>query len=231
MENAGAILPALAEFNANLQAMQETLITGNGEKFAALFRHGRNLRDSWLCYKKSHNLPENIVLCGIKHCGKTTVGREIAAILDLPLVDTDNEIEKLDGKNRSCREIFSQEGEEYFRKLEADVLEKLAASTTRQIIALGGGALDNQFLQEKTKTQLGFTVCIDTDDKTAFERITRNGLPPFLQKESDPFAAFSAMNSIRRKTFARYANISMKPEPSPRLTALQILSFFAGHCG
>ena len=226
MENARAILPALAEFNLSLQEMQETLLTGDGEKFAALFRHGRDLRDSWLCYKNSTALPENIILCGIKHCGKTTVGKEIAAILDIPLTDSDEEIEKLDGKGRSCREIFRNEGEEYFRKLEAQVLHNIASSPDKKVVALGGGALSNEFISAEIREKLGFIVWLDVDDTTAFERIKAGGLPPFLAQEKDPLAAFAGMNRARREVFSANADAAVTPEATAHRTALHILSLY-----
>ena len=226
LANYRAILPALSEFQTCLKDMCDCLAAGDGERFAALFRHGRNLRDSWLCYKNSHRLPENMVLCGIKHCGKTTVGTEVAAILDIPLTDTDREVEKLDGKNRTCREIFTADGEEHFRKLEAQVLTALADAPQKMVIALGGGALSNPFVPEEVKKRIGCKIWLDTDDKTAFERILSNGLPPFLAGEKAPLEAFIRMNLARKNVFEHYADIRVVPETSPNATALHILSLY-----
>ncbi|MBE6376083.1 MAG: 3-dehydroquinate synthase [Lentisphaerae bacterium] len=226
MANKEAILPALDEFQESLNEMRETLLTGDAEKFAALFRYGRDLRDSWLCYKNASHLPENIVLCGIKHCGKSTVGREIAAILDMVLIDTDDEIVKLDGGSRSCREIFKEEGEGYFRRLEAQVLSEIAGSKDKKVIALGGGALSNPFVSGEVKKALGCKFYLDTDDKTAFERICANGLPPFLAGEAEPFTAFVEMNKARKKVFQEQCQMRIIPENSPHDTALHILSCY-----
>lgn len=226
MENRTAILPALEEFQQSLNEMRDTLITSDGEKFASLFQHGRDLRDSWLCYKNCHRMPANIVLCGIKHCGKTTVGKAIAAILDLPLTDSDAEIEKLDGKNRSCREIFRNEGEDYFRKLEAQVLENLADSDKKQVISLGGGALSNPLISKSLRDRLGFKVWLDVDDKVAFERIKRNGLPPFLADADDPLAEFVKMNAVRRNVFAAASDVKVIAKELPHRIALRILSSY-----
>ncbi len=229
MANTGAILPALDEFSLKLNEFRQCLEKADGEKFAALFRHGRNLRDSWLCYKNSHRLPENIVLCGIKHCGKTTVGNEMAAILDIPLTDTDREIEKLDSKNRTCREIFAADGEENFRKLEAQVLTELIHSPRKQVIALGGGALSNPLVSDEVKKLLGFKVWLDTDEFIAFERIKANGLPPFLADEVDPLAAFCRMNTERKKLFEAWCDVRVVPDGSAHRTALYIFSLYKDH--
>ena len=70
--------------------------------------------------QNANNVPmsHNIVLCGIKHCGKTTVGKALAAALNVPFVDTDDLIVEKDGGTRTVREIFKTEGEEYFRKMD-----------------------------------------------------------------------------------------------------------------
>ena len=226
ISNTGAIMPALDEFQYRLAEIRRTLVQGDGEKFAELFALGRDLRDSWLCYKKSHDLPQNIVLCGIKHCGKTTVGREIAAVLDIKFVDSDDLIVEKDGGNRSVREIFAAEGEDFFRKLEAQVLSELAESGSRKVIALGGGALSNPFVSEEVKTKLGFKVWLDTDDKIAFARIVEKGLPPFLQNADDPEQAFRAMNVARKAVFARQCEVRCVPAATPHYTALHILSLY-----
>ena len=226
ISNAGAIMPALDEFQYRLAEIRRTLVHGDGEKFAELFALGRDLRDSWLCYKKSHDLPQNIVLCGIKHCGKTTVGREIAAVLDIKFVDSDDLIIEKDGGKRCVREIFSAEGEEAFRKLEAEVLTELIQSRERLVIALGGGALSNPFVTDSVKEKLGFKVWLDTDDKTAFERIRAKGLPPFLENVADPEKAFKEMNIARKEVFASQCEVRCVPAAVPHYTALHILSLF-----
>ena len=202
-----------------LSQMRKTLTDNDGESFARLFGYGKNLRDSWLCYKNTGKMPANIVLCGIKHCGKTTIGQKIAAILDMPLTDSDMEIEKLDGKNRSCREIFKSEGEEYFRKLEASVLGKLAGSPEKKVIALGGGALSNPFFTAEDRKKLGFICCLDVPDEVAYRRVAREGLPPFLQGEKDPFGAFCRMNDARREVFRREAHACIVPDVFERLAS------------
>ena len=226
LANTNAIIPALDEFQSCLSDLKQALLDGDGEKFAELFSLGRDLRDSWLCYKNSHNLPQNIVLCGIKHCGKTTVGKALAAILDVKFVDSDELIEQMDEQKRSVREIFATEGEEYFRKKEAQVLENLANANDKVIIALGGGALSNTFVSKDVKEKLGFKVWLNTDDEVAFKRILENGLPPFLQNSPDPKQAFVDMNIARKAVFAQDCEVNCIPKKSAHYTALHILSLY-----
>lgn len=80
----------------------------------------------------------NIVLTGMPGSGKTTVGRLLSSMLDMQVVDSDAEIERREG--RSISEIFNTEGEEYFRRLEAEVISELG-SKNHIIISTGGGAI------------------------------------------------------------------------------------------
>ena len=79
---------------------------------------------------------KNLVLIGLPGCGKTTVGRCLAAELGLIFVDCDGEIEKRSGK--SIPEIFAQDGEEAFRTWESEVLTEVLARPGK-VVSTGGG--------------------------------------------------------------------------------------------
>ena len=80
----------------------------------------------------------NIVVTGFMASGKTTVGELLEELTGKKLIDTDSMIEEKTGM--SITEIFSNSGEEYFRRLERDTVSK-AASRQNSIIAVGGGAV------------------------------------------------------------------------------------------
>ena len=154
------------------------------------------------------------------------MGREIAAVLNIKFADSDDLIVEKDGMKRTVREIYSAEGEEFFRKREADVLRELTESGQRMVIALGSGALSNPFVDPEIKEKLGFKVWLDTDDKSAFERIRKKGLPPFLQNTGDPEQAFQEMNIASKEVFAAQCEVRCVPASTPHYTALHILSLF-----
>ena len=103
---------------------------------------------------------ENIVLTGMPSSGKTTIGNIISAETGRPLYDTDALIVKKAGCEIS--RIFAENGEEYFRNLESEVIGGEVAPLTGAIIATGGGAI----LREENVRNLkknGKVIFIDRD--------------------------------------------------------------------
>lgn len=95
-------------------------------------------------------------------CGKSSVGEAISTLLCCPFVDLDSAIEKSSG--RKISEIFKENGEAYFRQLEANTLseilntsEKAIRSETPDIVlSLGGGTVMTPACAELIKNR---TIC------------------------------------------------------------------------
>lgn len=84
-------------------------------------------------------LKSKLVLTGFMASGKSAVGRALAARLGRRFVDSDHEIEVRAGK--PIAQIFAEDGEAVFRRLEREVIAGLAAAPEAAVIATGGGAL------------------------------------------------------------------------------------------
>ncbi len=80
---------------------------------------------------------KKIILLGYMGCGKSTIAKLLAAKVGLPYLDLDEIIEKKE--NSSLKNIFSEKGELYFRKLEHDILSDLIKNQDSFILSLGGG--------------------------------------------------------------------------------------------
>lgn len=89
-------------------------------------------------YRKLVGQKLNIVLAGMPGSGKTTVGKRLAQDLEMQFIDTDEEIVSRTGRTPS--EIITQEGEQAFRDIEAQVCADVAGKT-HCVIATGGGAI------------------------------------------------------------------------------------------
>jgi shikimate dehydrogenase len=81
---------------------------------------------------------QNIVLIGMPGCGKSTIANLLAEKTCRKIVDADQEVEKKAGK--PIPQIFAEDGEEAFRKLETEVLAELGKQS-QLIIATGGGCV------------------------------------------------------------------------------------------
>lgn len=109
--------------------------------------------------------------------GKSAVGRNLAKKLKRRFVDLDRVIEKREGKK--VREIFSENGEPYFRQAEKQALAEVLEQSG-QIIATGGGVIMDQanldLLKEKT-----LLVCLTANIEVILKRVGNGGKRPLLK--------------------------------------------------
>ena len=116
-----------------------------------------------------------IVLVGVPGAGKTTVGKLLAKNLGINFFDSDQVIESRAGK--SVSDIFTQDGEPAFRKLEHDVIVELLDSNN-VVLALGGGSLGNDETRAKVKDAT--TVWLVAGLAQAVDRVGMNRNRPLL---------------------------------------------------
>ena len=117
-----------------------------------------------------------IFLTGFMATGKTKVGRILAERLGRPFVDTDDLIVETAGK--TIPEIFHQDGETVFRRIEHDCVAR-ASEMGEAVIALGGGAITQEANWE-TIRQTGICLCFQAAPETIFERVSRNDERPLM---------------------------------------------------
>ena len=118
-----------------------------------------------------------IVLIGFMGAGKTTVGRALAARLNLPFVDTDEVIEQASGL--SISDIFEGYGETGFREIEArTIAEQLAGPPA--VVALGGGAVTTESVREKLAGHQ--VVLLDITLADALGRLGGDSSRPMLRR-------------------------------------------------
>jgi shikimate kinase len=122
----------------------------------------------------------NVVLVGFMGAGKSSCGRLLARRLGCCFVETDDMIVARDG--RAIPEIFRQDGEEAFRRLEREALAALALKSG-EVIATGGGLPCREGRMEALRA-LGTVVWLRGDLDVLLARAARSGARPMLSGRS-----------------------------------------------
>lgn len=121
-----------------------------------------------------------IILVGPMGAGKSTVGRQLAAMLSWEFLDTDRELEARCGADIPW--IFDIEGEEGFRRRETEVIQDLAGRTNT-VLATGGGAVLSDENRE-TMRQSGTVIYLTAPLDALFQRVAKDKARPLLQVEN-----------------------------------------------
>lgn len=149
-----------------------------------------------------------IVLVGMMGSGKSTVGRRLAARLERPFVDADDELVRRSG--RTIREWFSTAGESGFRRAEADLLADLLAAPGPAVIATGGGVVvtaeNRAALSARARV-----VWLRAGAPHLVSRLDRRGQRPLL--DDDPAAAIERLLDERAPLYEEVAHLVIDVEP------------------
>ncbi len=143
-------------------------------------------------------LDRPLVLIGMMGSGKSRLGRMLAEALDLPFMDSDEEIEKAAGCTIS--EIFERYGEPFFRDRERRIVARLLENG-RGVIATGGGAPMQPETAEAIWTR-SVSIWVRTELSLLIERTGRNGNRPLL-KGGDPAEILKGLAAVRNPVYER----------------------------
>jgi shikimate kinase len=143
-----------------------------------------------------------IYLIGFMGSGKTTAGKKLASLLGWSFIDLDQKIEDHTGKK--IPDIFSNYGEDYFRKIESEVLRTLK-SQSKTVISTGGGTPchgnNMDFMLETgltiylklTPSQLNSRLSQSKGERPLLNELTDSGLQSFIENKL----------SLREKDYSR----------------------------
>ncbi len=124
----------------------------------------------------------NIVIMGPKGAGKSAVGCALAERLGWTALETDAQVEALyeerEGTKRTCREIFTEHGEAYFRQLEVDAVAEVVQHDWRLLIT-GGSTMLNPASRRLLRND-AILIYLSGDPEVLWERATAKGIPPWL---------------------------------------------------
>jgi shikimate kinase/3-dehydroquinate synthase len=140
----------------------------------------------------------SVVLSGFMATGKSTVGRLVAAELELPFVDTDAVLAKEAGT--SVGELFAAEGEARFRDREAAIILPLLHDGVAKVIAFGGGAVTVPRVRQAALEEATL-ITLRATPETIASRARSTAERPNLGSSS-PLARARDLLSLRREAYA-----------------------------
>jgi shikimate kinase len=146
-----------------------------------------------------------IVLIGAPGSGKSTVGMALATHLKWPFVDTDSLIELKEQKK--ITDLFVENGEEYFRRVEFETLKEVLREPSA-VISLGGGAPISKPAQDALSSSNSTIVFLDVALATAAPRVGFNRDRPLLL--GNPRAQWQSLSDQRRPIYEKLASHSIK---------------------
>jgi shikimate kinase len=164
----------------------------------------------------------SIVLVGLMGAGKTKIGRRLAARLDLPFFDSDEEIEA--AARETIEEIFANRGEAMFRDGERRVIARLLQGPVH-VLATGGGA----FMDPATRriiTARGVSVWLRAELDVLFARVSRRSNRPLL-KTPDPRAVLAELIERRYPIYAEADVTVDSGDGPPDATATRTITALA----
>ena len=149
--------------------------------------------------------PKNVFLVGPMGAGKSAVGRQLARMLHLTFMDSDDEIEARTGVDIPF--IFEKEGEDGFREREIKVIDDLS-NMDGVVLATGGGAI----LSDENRSHLGargFVVYLKTGVDQQLSRTRRGRERPLLDKGDDRRETLESLMSVREPLYYEVADLTV----------------------
>lgn len=137
---------------------------------------------------------KNVILIGFMGSGKTTIGKIISDKKNMRFIDMDLEIEKME--NKKINQIFSENGEKYFREKESSLLKQLC-SLKNSVISTGGGIIENEFNIEILKKQ-PYVIWLDANEDT-IENNVKNEIEKRPKLKEDDNLKLSIKNLLNKR--------------------------------
>ncbi len=156
-----------------------------------------------------------VFLVGPMGTGKSTTGKNLSGKLDYDFYDTDKLIEKVEG--RKIKDIFEQDGEDYFRQKESEALNE-TKTLQNAVIATGGGIVEreeNRLILEKEDK----VIFLDSSPERQYDRTKDSKKRPLLNDGNN----LEILKKLYKKRFNFYEAVSKKKISMDNLNSEEIL--------
>ncbi|MFK0691362.1 shikimate kinase [Mesorhizobium sp. IMUNJ 23033] len=168
----------------------------------------------------------SIVFVGLMGAGKTAIGRKVAAMLALPFIDSDQEIESV--SRMTVPELFERYGETEFRALEQRVILRLLENGP-QVLSTGGGAFMNAQTREAIAGH-GVSVWLKAELDLLMERVSKKQNRPLL-KNPDPRAVLERLMTERYPVYATSDVTVPTRDDRKEVIAAEVVNALCRHFG
>lgn len=152
-------------------------------------------------------LAKTVVMVGMMGAGKTAVGTQLARLLGVPFLDSDEEIQK--AAKATIAEIFERDGEAFFRDREAEVIGRLLCGPPC-VLSTGGGA----FLSARNRDRIrahGVSVWLRADLDLLWARVRHKNTRPLL-RTANPRETLRHLYEARLPAYAQ-ADLAVDAAP------------------
>ena len=163
-------------------------------------------------------MKRHIFLIGMMGCGKSTMGKNLSALLSCPLIDLDEDIEAFEG--RSIPDIFAEGGDDLFRIKETAALRRAIAAPPC-IVSTGGGIItreENIVLMREN----GLVIWLCRPLESILTKIDADHRPNLAGDKEERMRTLYAVREplYARAAHVRFDNRMAKEEAAPALCAL-----------
>ena len=163
----------------------------------------------------------NLYLVGFMGTGKSTVGRQVARQMGFAFLDSDHEIERLQGKPVS--QIFAMEGEARFRAMERDFIEQ-GHPAKKCVVSCGGGLVVPPGMLELLHSR-GVVICMHAPIETILKRTLHATHRPLLQVD-DREARLRELYAQREGLYRRTGTMVLTDKRPLREIAIHVLRVY-----
>ncbi|WP_323005514.1 shikimate kinase [Pseudorhodobacter sp.] len=159
-------------------------------------------------------LKKSVVLVGMMGSGKTAVGTQLARLLSVPFIDSDDAI--VAAATRSIAEIFERDGEAFFRQKETQIIGRLLEGPSC-VLSTGGGA----FIAPRNRELIaakGVSVWLRADLELLWQRVRHKSSRPLLHTPN-PKATLKEIHAKRVPIYA-LADLTVDAETDLSIDAM-----------